>query len=779
MFGITLVIGIPSVFFTFLALVYLGAFGPVPDHNELKNIQTQQASRIISADGLQMGTFQLQNRTMIGLDEVSPELIDALLAIEDIRFYEHNGIDNRALARVFVRTILLRQNAGGGSTITQQLVKALYPRRNSGSISVVADKFREMIIALRIEKIYSKDDILELYLNTVSFGEDTFGIETASFRFFNKPPADLTLSESATLAGLLQATTFYNPYRNVERSVVRRNVVLRQMERYGFISPETAENAITEPLTTHYNRGSLSNNIAPYFREHLRGELRRILENEQASDGKKYNLQTDGLTIHTTIDSEIQQAAEKAVASRMRQLQAIFDSELQKSPIFGEEDPDVMSAWRESWYYKQLKNQGHSDDEITEILHTPVPTQLFSWSGYEQKEISPYDEIRYYLSFMNAGLIAMHPNTGHILAWVGGIDHRHFQYDQVKANRQPGSAFKPILYAAALESGREPCDYQRNILATFSDYDGWTPRNHEEEYGGRYSLQAALSQSINTVAVHVAMETGLPAIQETATAMGIKSTLPEAPSIALGTANISLLDLTASYTSFLNEGKPAEPKFITQIYNSHGELIYDFTNQTVDDNSISQFSLENLLETDNFSFGNSNPSGISPETAATMVHMLKKAVDEGTGRSLRTQYGIQHALGGKTGTTQQFTDGWFIGITPDFVFGTRVGGSNNRVRFREFPAYASQTALPIAGLFLQELSSRQHPYAQNSQFQPGQVDSPFNLQCDDFRNDRFRDRVRDFFTGQSSDEPRIIGDEEEEKEEKGNIFRRIGRKIGL
>lgn len=771
---IALIIVIPSIFLTFLAFIYLGAFGPVPDRSELKNIQTQQASRIISADGLQMGTFQLQNRTMVSLEDVTPDLIDALLAIEDIRFYEHNGIDRRALARVFVRTILLRQNAGGGSTITQQLVKALYPRGNNGSISLVADKFREMIIALRIEKIYTKDDILELYLNTVSFGEDTFGIETASFRFFNIPPADLTLSESATLAGLLQATTFYNPYRNFERSEVRRNIVLRQMERYGMISSETAENTISEPLVTDYNRGSLSNNIAPYFREHLRGDLQRILDNEPGLDGNKYNLQTGGLTIHTTINSEIQQAAEKAVAARMKQLQAIFDIELQKSPIFGEEDPDVMSAWSKSWYYKQLKSQGHSDDEITKILHTPAPTQLFSWSGYEQKEISPYDEIRYYLSFMNAGLIAMHPNSGNVLAWVGGIDHRHFHYDQVKANRQPGSAFKPILYAAALESGREPCDYQRNILATFTEYDGWTPRNHEEEYGGRYSLQSALAQSINTVAVHLAMETGLSAIQKTAASMGIKSTLPEAPSIALGTANISLLDLTASYTSFLNEGKPAEPKFITKIYNADGDLIYDFTDISQDEDNFNRFNLENLWQADKFLFGSSKPSGISQETATTMVHMLSKAVNEGTGRPLRAHYGIQHALGGKTGTTQQFTDGWFIGFTPDLVFGTRVGGSNNRVRFREFPAYASQTALPIAGLFLQELSN-----VQNQQFLPEQIDSPFDLQCDDYRNDRFRDRVRDFFTGQSSDEPRIIGEDEVEKEEKSNIFRRIGRKIGL
>lgn len=771
---IVLAVAIPSIFFTFLLLIYTGAFGPLPGQDQLKNIQTQQASRMISADGLQMGTFQLQNRTLVSLEEVNPNMIDALLAIEDIRFYEHNGIDNRALARVFVRTILLRQNAGGGSTITQQLAKALYPRENNSGLFLVADKFREMIIARTIEKVHSKNEILELYLNTVSFGEDTYGIETATFRFFNKAPSDLTLAESATLAGLLQATTYYNPYRNHERSEIRRNIVLRQMERYGMISSETAENTISEPLVTDYNRRSLSNDIAPYFREHLRSELQILLQNKPALDGKEYNLLTDGLIIHTTIHSEIQQAAERAVKTRMKQLQVIFDRELQENPIFGENDPDVLSAWKESWHYTQLKNQGHSEEEINEILHTPVPTQLFSWDDYEQVEISPYNEIRYYLSFLNAGFFAMHPNSGHVLAWVGGIDHRHFQYDQVKANRQPGSAFKPILYTAALESGREPCDYQRNILATFADYDDWTPRNHEDEYGGRYSLQAALAQSVNTVAVHLAIETGLPAIQKTADAMGINSVFPEAPSIALGTANISLINLTAAYTTFLNEGKPAEPKFITQIYNAGGELIYDFSDETEVEDNLSQYSLENLLRIGSTLGANSSPSGIAPETAATMVHMLQKAVNEGTGYPLRSLYGVQQALGGKTGTTQQFTDGWFIGFTPDLVFGSRVGGWNNRVRFREFPAYASQTALPIAGLFLRDYST-----FQNHQFLPSQIDTPYNLQCDDFRNDRFRDRLRDFFTGQSSDEPRIIGDDDEEKEKKGNIFRRIGRKLGL
>jgi len=763
--------GLFALCFLFLGLIWFGLFGPVPGANELRNIQQQEASRILSADGEQIGTYHLQNRTTVSLDEISPVMIDALLAIEDIRFYDHNGIDHRALARVLVRTILLRQNAGGGSTITQQLAKNLYPRESSRGVFIITDKVREMMIASTIERIYSKNEIIELYLNTVSFGENTFGIEMASFRFFSKAPSELTVNEAATLAGLLQATTFFNPHRNPERSAVRRNIVLRQMARYEMISEELAESTINEPLGVLYNRNDLSDGIAPYFREHLRGQLISIFNSRPALDGKRYNLYTDGLTIHTTLNSQVQRAAEQAVATRMKELQAIFNREIETQPVFGMEDPDVMRAWRQSDKYRYLRNEGVSEEEIDEILHEPVPTLLFSWDGYEEKTISPYDELRYYLSFLNAGLIAMHPNSGDVLAWVGGIEHRHFQYDQVKASRQPGSAFKPILYAAALENGRSPCDYQRNILATFAGYDDWTPRNHREEYGGRYSLQAALAQSINTVAVHLAVETGVPAIQRTALAMGIKSLMPEAPSVALGTAEVTLLELTTAYTAFVNEGKPASPQIVKKIYNNRGDLIYDFT---IEEELLSSFTTP--LLPDFTSTGFPREPGISPETAAAMVKMLQKAVKQGTAAPLRTQYGVTHALAGKTGTTQNFADGWFVGFTPEIVFGTRVGGWNQRVRFREFPAYASQTALPIAGNFLNNMSNEQSLAHQPAEFHPHQVDTRFDLTCTDQIDDRLRDRVVDFFTGRSSDEPRVI---EEEKEESRGILKRIGRRLGL
>jgi len=755
-------------FLLFLSLIWFGFFGPVPGTDELSNIQQEQATRILSSDGEQIGTYHLLNRTTVGLDQIDSTMVNALLAIEDVRFHRHKGIDYRALGRVAVRTILLQQNAGGGSTITQQLAKNLYPRNHSGGISIVADKFREMMIARKMESIYSKEEILELYLNTVSFGENTFGIEMASNRFFNKPPSELTLTESATLAGLLQATTFYNPHRNPERSVLRRNIVIRQMERYEFITSEMATDALEEPLNVNYNRNDLSDGLAPYFREHLRSELSATLRNQTALDGKKYNLYTDGLTVHTTLNSEIQRAAEKAVATRMKELQHIFDRELQKRPVFGEQDPDVLRAWRQSDRYKYLRNSGYSDGEIEEYLHTPATTLLFTWDGYEEKEITPYNELKYYLSFLNAGFIAMEPKSGHVLAWVGGIEHRHFQFDQVKAKRQPGSAFKPILYAAALEQGRTPCDYQRNFLASYASHDGWTPQNNKEEYGGRYSLQASLAQSINTVAVQLAVETGVPAIQKTAHNLGIESVLHGAPSIALGTAEVSLLELTTAYTSFLNDGNPVKPVAVTHITNANGEVIYDFQGEQIP-------NLISLMSPSHLSRIKPENSGISPQSAAAMVQMLQKAVDDGTGHTLRSQFGISHSLGGKTGTTQNFTDGWFIGFTPQMVFGTRVGGWNNRVRFREYPAYASQTALPIAGHFLRELPASVQDDSKLNTFQTSLASLPYSMQCEDHRDDRLRDRVADFFTGRSSDEARIIA----EDDEGGSIFRRFGRKLGI
>ena len=737
----------------FTGLVCIGFFGPVPSQDELSHIQNQRASEVISAEGELLGTFYLQNRTEASIEEISPLLIDALLSIEDVRFYEHNGIDKRALARVFFRSLLMGQDAGGGSTITQQLAKNLFPRQNDGVIYLAADKLREMIIARRLENIYSKNQILELYLNTVSFGEDVYGIEMASRRFFNIPPSDLNLRQAATLTGMLRATSWYNPHRNPESALERGNLVIRQMKKYGKLSADEAQAALKTPLETDYTLISASEGPAPYFREHIRQKVSDILKNEPAVDGQSYNLYTDGLTIQTTLRADVQRAARQAVDTQMRDLQSRFDGHNQNTSIFADrDDPAVLNAWRQSEHYRQLVEDGATPAEIDSVLYTPSKASMFTWNGYEEKTITPYDLQRHYLSFLNAGFLAMNPKNGHIVAWVGGINHRHYKYDHVLSRRQVGSAFKPFVYTTAIENGAKPCEYRRNVLRTYENYKEWTPQNASEEYGDRYSLQAALANSINTITVDLMMDTGIEPVIEMARNLGFTSPIPAEPSIALGTAELSLLEMTRAYAAFLNEGTPPETLLITAIYNSEGEKIYDFE-PAADDNK-------------------KRAAAMSAETAATMIRMLRKAVDDGTGSSLKSRFGISHAVAGKTGTTQQFSDGWFMGLTPNMAFGTWVGGSLPRIRFRNEMGYSSQTALPIAGHFLNNLGKlgTNHPYSLKYSFSDEQLNSSLDFTCSDLRDDRTRDKIIDFIRGRDPDEARSTN-----TETKKGIFSRIKR----
>jgi len=729
------------------AALFLHVNRSLPDMKELREVRHHQASQILSADGEILGTYFFQNRTSIDLEDISHLFIDALLAIEDVRFYQHDGVDRRALARVLIKSILLRQDAGGGSTLTQQLVKNLYPRSGNGWFHLASNKLSEMIIARRMERIYHKNEILELYLNTVSFGEETFGIEAASHRFFSKPSSELELHEAATLAGVLKAPGLYNPYRQPERSVNRRNLVIRQMEKYGKITPDESAKYIQKPLETLYNRITENEGPAPYFREHLRGELQQLLSTIPALDGKMYNLYTDGLKIQTSIDSRVQIAAEKAVKNRMKHLQSVFDTQNRMNPALEDNDLAILRAWRSSNHYKNLVESRYADSEIEEIFHAPTMTSVFTWDGEEELYISPHDSIRHYLSFLNSGFLAISPQSGEVLAWVGGINHKYFQFDHVKSRRQTGSAFKSFVYATALENGMQPCDYQRNVLSRYEAYEEWTPRNIREEYGGRYSLQAALARSVNTIAVDLLMDTGIEKVQQLASSMGIQSQIPREPSIALGTAEVSLLEMTSAYSSFLNGGYKTEPVYIKAIYDSRGRLLYQFENP-------------NLGEREQV---------ISDETAKGMITMLIKAVDEGTAQGIRSRFGISSALAGKTGTTQNFTDGWFIGMTPDLVFGTWVGGWSPRIRLSEANGFASQTALPIGGEFLQHLQEDTTVSLMADSFYPHQLNGQFQTDCPDYRDDSTLDRVRDFFSGRSSEEPRTIRQEEESR----NIIDRV------
>lgn len=737
---ITLSLVLMVLLTVFIVLVYFGTFGPMPDYAELREINNQEASAVYSADRKLLGRYYQQNRDRVNLEEVTPEFIDALLAIEDIRFYEHEGLDYRAMGRVIFRTLLLREDAGGGSTISQQLAKNLYPRQGSGIFSILANKMREIIIAHRLERLYSKEDILELYINTVSFGEDTWGIQTASERFFNTQPNNLLLHQAATLAGMLRATTYYNPRRNPDHALQRRNLVLRQMQRYGMIEMEKMVEAQSHPLDLDYNRLSRNEGSAAHFRRYLKNQVEQILAHQPALDGKQYDLYTDGLVIETTLDSRMQKAAEYAIATNLAELQNTFDESRNTEQIFDEEDTMVYRSWHNSNHYRRMKQSGFSDEEISEILDEPVPMDWFTWEGMKSVTATPRDSIRHYLSFLNAGFLAMHPTSGDVLAWVGSIHPGYFHYDHVRSRRPTGSAFKPIVYASALEAGVQPCDYRRNLLSTYVAYDEWTPSNLQEEYGGYYSIQAALSRSVNTIAVELLMENGIDSVHSTARKMGIHSRIPVEPSIALGTAELSLFEMTRAYTTFLNRGTPATPRMIKAIYNSDGRLIYEFPASV--------------------------PPGelaISEETASAILGMLSKSTEDGSASPLRTRYGIKHAVAGKTGTHQNFTDGWFMGMTPDLVFGTWIGGVSSRVQLPENIGFASRNALPVAGTFLQELSRNPDLDPIQENFHPYQQNASFTTECEDYREERFTDKVKDFFTGRDSQEAQIVDDEEENK----------------
>ena len=736
--------------FVFMVLLLAGFFGHVPGTEELKNIRHHQASVVKSSDGVILGSYYLQNRTNVKPEEVPPVFVDALLATEDIRFYDHSGIDLRAIARVLVKTVILGMDAGGGSTLTQQLAKNLYPREYSWTGGLLADKLREMIIAYRLEGIYTKEEILELYLNTVSFGENTLGIEMAARRFFKRPVSGLGLKESALLVGLLKAPSYYNPRLHPERAHARSKIVLSQMEKYGMITPEKSAEASNSDPDLEYVKLTTDNGPAPYFREHLRTELETILDTLQGPDGAAYNLYTDGLIIETTIDSRIQKAVEDAVKKQMSQLQKLFESEIKKDTIFKEGDPLIENQISQAARFRIMKQQGISDEKIIESFQKPVRTTVFTHRGEADTTITPMDSLLHTLSFLNSGVLVLDSRNGSVRAWSGGINHKYFKYDHVKSRRQTGSAIKPLVYAAAIESGIEPCDYRRNRLSLYNAYDEWTPQNISGDYGGRYSVQAALAHSVNTISVDLLMETGIENAISLMRKAGIKTDIPAEPSLALGTAEVSLLELVGAYTSFLNGGYYQKPVYLSKIYDSEGKLIYS-----------ADSSGDDHIEA----------PAMSPATAAVMVNMLEAAIDEGTGSALRTQFGISHALAGKTGTTQNYTDGWFVGMTPDLVFGAWVGGWTPRLRFSTASGYASRTALPIAGYFLQNLEKDPELNSQQDEFYPGQVRHSLRLDCSDRKDERLVDKVFDFLTGSDPDEPKVV--KKKADEEKTSLFGKI------
>lgn len=666
-------------------LVYTGALGPLPGYPELRGIQNYNASEVYSEDGVLLGKYFIENRINADLEEISPNIINALVATEDARFFEHGGIDLRAGLRVLFKSILMAdESSGGGSTLSQQLAKNLYPRRDYLMLDILVNKIREMFIARRLEKVYTKEELLSLYLNTVSFSENIYGVKVAAQRFFDKAPGELNVEEAAVLVGMLKATTYYSPVRHPERATQRRNVVLRQMQRYGHLTEAEYDSLKTLPLDVKYFQEGNNQGLATYFREHLRLEVEEILEDYAKPDGKPYNLYTDGLRIYTTIDARLQRYAEEAVQEHMAWLQESFDKEWKRGGRPWSNNSVLERAVLQSERYQLLKEKGVPQEEIEEIFATPVPMTIFSWNGgEEEREMSPLDSIKYYLTILNTGFLAMDPSTGLAKAWVGGINHKYFKYDHViQARRQVGSTFKPIVYATALQSGMLPCEYTYNRQVTYAQYDNWSPRNSDGEYGGVYSMEGALANSINSVTVEILMRTGIDSVRQLAEAMGFDGYIPKTPSIALGTAEASLADMVQVYGTFANRGVRPEMHYLDRI-------------ETADGDTLVVFERPNPRRF---------PAVLTEAHADMMIRMLESVVDSGTARALRYQFGLYNDLAGKTGTTQNQSDGWFIGFNPRLVAGVWVGAELPQVHFRSMRlGQGSVSAMPIFGKFMRRV----------------------------------------------------------------------------
>jgi penicillin-binding protein 1A len=663
-FSITVFLFISAMLLLFFLTVWLGLWGRIPGKKELASIENYVSSEVYAEGGELLGKYFIYDRTHVHLDQVSENVINSLIATEDVRFYEHKGIDYRSLGRVLFRTILQGESsAGGGSTLSQQLAKNLYPRKNNGIFSLPVSKFREFIIAHRLEKIYSKDDILMLYLNTVPFGDNVFGISAASLRFFNKNPYDLSVEEAAVLVGMLKATNNYNPRRFPERAKERRNIVIGQLKKYEYISKQTADSLINLPLKLNFNPMSHHQGPAPYFREKIRQDVDQILKDYNTKNHTSLNLYTDGLKIYTTLDYNLQKAAEDAVKKQMPIQQKVMDAWYKNVPR-SRSDKLMRDLMYSSERYSRYQDQNLTASEAEEAFKQAVPTEIFSWDGPQTVTISPWDSIFKMQQVQHTGLVSIDPDNGFVKAWVGGNDFRFFQYDHVLSKRQTGSTFKPFVYATALELGIDPCEYVANELVVYDEYDDWTPENISGIYEGYYSMTGALAHSVNTVSAWYISETGILPVIEHAHLAGIHSKLPTVPSLALGTANVSLLEMTSAYATFLKEGKSIQPVWILRIEDNEGNVIYNHQSKS------------------------SNIAAWSESTALLTREMLRAAVDSGTARRLRGQYGLNGHLAGKTGTTQNNADTWFIGFTPDLITGVWSGLEN--------PAFASVYGAPMS-----------------------------------------------------------------------------------
>ena len=676
-----------------------GLFGSMPSFEDLENPDSNLATEIISSDGVVIGKYFKTNRSQLKYSDLPKNLVEALVATEDARFYEHSGIDGRGT----LRAVFTLGTNGGASTLTQQLAKQLFHGEGSKFLPFrIVQKVKEWIIAIRLERQYTKNEILAMYCNVYDFGNYSVGVSSAAQTYFSKEPKDLTVDESAILVGMFKNSGLYNPVRNPEGVKNRRNVVLSQMEKAKMITEDQKKKYQELPIALKFKLESHREGTATYFREFLRDYMKKWVAENKKPDGSDYDIYKDGLKIYTTIDSRMQLHAEEAVLAHMKNLQQQFfiESKTNKNAPFlniskAETDRIIMQAMKNSARWAILKDLDKSEDDIIASFKVKTKMRVFTWKGERDTVMTPLDSIRYYKHFLQSGLMAMEPQTGNIKAWVGGINYKYFQYDHVgQGARQVGSTFKPIVYATAIEQlNMSPCD---SILdGPFMIHKGrhnvtadWEPRNSDNRYRGMVTLKQGLANSINTVSAKLIDRTGPEAVVELAHKLGIKSDIPAQPSIALGAVDATVEDMVAAYSTFANQGVYVKPQFLSRIENKSGEVIYEPIPESHD--------------------------VLNKDIAFAVIKLMEGVTETGSGARLRTQGGgngdnrwtgypylFKNPIAGKTGTTQNQSDGWFMGMVPNLVTGVWVGCEDRSARFRSLTyGQGATAALPVWAYFM-------------------------------------------------------------------------------
>ncbi len=692
-------VGMVFTFLIFL-LASFGVFGKLPTFEELENPETNLATEVISSDGKTLGKYYRENRTPVKFKDLPPNLIQALVATEDERFYEHSGIDMRGTARAFAYL----GSRGGASTITQQLARLLFERRSSNKFKALIQKVKEWVIAIKLEQQYTKNEIITMYFNKYDFGHNAVGIRSASRIHFGKEPKDLNLEESTMLVGMLKNSSLYNPVRRPEMVKDRRNVVFKQMERNGYITEIEKDSLQLLPLRLDIHLEGHSDGIATYFREYLRSFMKQWIKENPKSDGSNYNIYRDGLKIYVTIDSRMQKYAEEAVDEHMQNLQNIFLKVQKKNktaPFYDIEPEQVestmLSAMKRSNRWRKMKKNGKSKKEILASFKVETNMRVFSWEKEIDTVMTPYDSIRYYKHFLRTGLMSLEVETGHVKAWVGGVNYKHFQYDHVKqGKRQVGSTFKPFVYATAIfQKGISPCEEFPNTPYTipkgkYGLQEDWTPKNSSEKYGGMRTLKDALANSVNVITANLIDQVTPQNVVKFAHRVGITSKIEEVPSIALGTIDLSLFEMLSSLNTFANKGMYIKPMMITRIEDRNRTVLEEFSPQTKE--------------------------ALSEEVAYTIINLMEGVTRAGSGIRLRTSggkypdnvvtgypYKFTNPIAGKTGTTQNQSDGWFMGIVPNLASGVWVGAEDRSVHFPGMGhGQGASMALPIWALYMQK-----------------------------------------------------------------------------